>query len=119
MPKLPEDENDMIDDDDLADDLSRADRDTIFRRLQEDLLKQIETCRRNQQIYEQMDGANTIKNINEYNALEQHCKNDLEKLRYSFQHGLKPPLFHYERKQTTVIQTNNDLGDNDLEVGNS
>ncbi|CAF4899491.1 unnamed protein product, partial [Rotaria socialis] len=41
---------------------------------------------------------------------------DLDKLRHCFQHGIKPPLFHYERRQMNVIQANNDLGDNDLEV---
>jgi hypothetical protein len=63
-----------------------------------------------------MEGGNTQKHINEYKILEQRCSNDLEKLRQCFQHGLKPPLFHYERKQMTIVQVNNDLGENDLEV---
>ncbi|CAF3908062.1 unnamed protein product [Rotaria sp. Silwood2] len=116
VPKLPDDDNDMIDDDDLTQDLARADRDTIYRRLQEDLLKQIQLCARNQQIYAQMEGINNAKYTNEYKVLEQRCANDLEKLRQCFQHGLKPPLFHYERRQMTIVQVNNDLGDNDLEV---
>ncbi|CAF3989952.1 unnamed protein product [Rotaria magnacalcarata] len=117
VPKLPgEDVNDMIDDDDLTQDLARADRDTVYRRLQEDLLQQIQLCARNQQIYAQMEGANNLKHSSEYKILEQRCASDLEKLRYCFQHGIKPPLFHYERRQMNVIQVNNDLGDNDLEV---
>lgn len=116
VPKLPDDDNDMIDDDDLPQDLAHADRDTIFRRLQDDLLRQIQLCARNQQIYEQMEGINNTKYINEYKNLEKRCSNDLENLRYAFKSGLKPPLFHYERKQMTVIQTNNDLGENDLEI---
>ncbi|CAF0973323.1 unnamed protein product [Rotaria sp. Silwood1] len=116
VPKLPDDDNDMIDDDDLTQDLARSDRDTIYRRLQEDLLKQIQLCARNQQIYSQMEGINNVKYTNEYKVLEQRCANDLEKLRQCFQHGLKPPLFHYERRQMTIVQVNSDLGDNDLEV---
>jgi coiled-coil and C2 domain-containing protein 1 len=106
----------MINDDDLTQDLAHSDRDTIFRRLQEDLLRQIQLCARNQQIYAEMDEPNSQKHANEYKILEQRCSHDLEKLRQCFQHGLKPPLFHYERKQMTIIQTNHDLGDNDLEV---
>jgi len=116
VPKLPDDENDLINDDDLTSDLAHADRDTIYRRLQDDLLRQIQLCARNQQIYAQMEGVNTSKQINEYKTLEQRCSRDLEKLRSCFQHGAKPPLFHYERKQMTIVQTNNDLGENDLEV---
>ncbi|CAF3410052.1 unnamed protein product [Rotaria socialis] len=117
VPKLPgEDANDMIDDDDLTQDLAHADRDTIYRRLQEDLLQQIQLCARNQQIYAQMEGANSLKHSSEYKILEQRCAGDLDKLRHCFQHGIKPPLFHYERRQMNVIQANNDLGDNDLEV---
>jgi hypothetical protein len=106
----------MITDDDLTQDLANSDRDTVYRRLQEDLLRQIQLCARNQQIYAQMDGANSIKHANEYKILEQRCSHDLEKLRQCFQHGLKPPLFHYERKQMNIIQVNNDLGENDFEV---
>jgi len=106
----------MINDDDLTQDLAHSDRDTIYRRLQDDLLRQIQLCARNQQIYAEMEGGNTQKHINEYKILEQRCSNDLEKLRQCFQHGLKPPLFHYERKQMTIVQVNNDLGENDLEV---
>jgi coiled-coil and C2 domain-containing protein 1 len=106
----------MINDDDLTQDLARSDRDTIYRRLQEDLLRQIQLCARNQQIYAEIEEGNHLKNANEYKILEQRCSNDLEKLRQCFQHGLKPPLFHYERKQMTIVQVNNDLGENDLEV---
>lgn len=117
VPKLPDDDNsDMIDDDDLTQDLAHADRDTIFRRLQDDLLRQVQLCARNQQLYAQMEGMASVKQANDYKNLEQRCSNDLEKLRYCFQHGFKPPLFHYEKRQMNVVHVNNDLGDNDLEV---
>lgn len=116
VPKLPDDDSVMINDDDLTQDLAHADRDTIYRRLQDDLLRQIQLCARNQQIYAQMEGADNSKHANEYKILEQRCAHELDKLRHGFQHGLKPPLFHYERKQMNIVQTNNDLGENDLEV---
>ena len=109
----------MINDDDLTQDLAHADRETIYRRLQDDLLRQMQLCVRNQQIYAQMDGHAAVKSANEYKSLEQRCAHDLEKVRQCFQHGLKAPLFHYERRQLNVIQTNNDLGENDLEVSAS
>jgi coiled-coil and C2 domain-containing protein 1 len=116
VPRLPDDDNDLINDDDLTQDLAHADRDTVYRRLQDDLLRQIQLCARNQQTYAQMEGENNIKHANEYKLLEQRCSRDLEKLRHCFQHGLKPPLFHYERKQMNIIQVNSDLGENDLEI---
>jgi hypothetical protein len=116
VPRLPDDSNDLIDDDDLTQDLAHADRDTIYRRLQDDLRRQIQICARNQQIYKQMDGSDFSRQINEYKALEKRCADELEKLRQGFQHGLKPPLFHYERRQLSIIQMNDDLGENDLEV---
>ena len=117
VPKLPDDDNnDLVTDDDLTQDLANADRDTVFRRLQDDLLRQVQLCARNEQIYAQMEEPNSAKHAKEYKHLEQRCAHDLEKLRKCFQHGLKPPLFHYERRQMNIIQTNSDLGENDLEV---
>ena len=116
VPRLPDDDNDLINDDDLTQDLAHADRDTIYRRLQDDLLHQISLCARNQQTLERMEGNDCNRQANEYRKLEERCARDLEKLRKCFQHGLKPPLFHYERKQMTIVQVNDDLGENDLEV---
>ncbi|CAF1094841.1 unnamed protein product [Didymodactylos carnosus] len=111
VPKLPDDNDyEMLDDDE---ELLHSDRDTIYRRLQEDLLHQIQLCARNQQVYSQMD--NHEQSI-EYKQLEQRCQQDLERLRKCFQHGLKAPLFHYERRQMNIVQINTDLGENDLEV---
>jgi hypothetical protein len=106
----------MINDDDLTQELANSDRDTVFRRLQDDLLRQMQLCARNHQTYSQMEGTNNIQHAKEYQILEHRCSEDLEKLRKHFQHGLKPPLFHYERKQMNIIQVNHDLGENDLEV---
>jgi hypothetical protein len=106
----------MVRGDDLPDDLAQADRDTIFRRLQDDLLRQMQLCARNQQIYAQMEGSTNVKFANEFKSLEQRCAHDLGQLRECFQHGSKAPVFHYEKRQMNIIQVNNDLADNDLEV---
>ncbi|CAF5138376.1 unnamed protein product, partial [Rotaria socialis] len=80
---------------------------TIYQRLQDDLLRQMQLCARNQQIYAQMEGANNSKQANEFKTLEQRCAHDLERLRKCFQHGSKAPLFHYEKRQMNIIQVNN------------
>lgn len=63
-----------------------------------------------------MEGANNIKQANDFKLLELRCAKDLERLKQSFRHGLKAPIFHYEKRQMNIIHVNNDLTDNDLEV---
>ncbi|CAF1008853.1 unnamed protein product [Rotaria sordida] len=116
VSELSNEDVEIIHDDELAEELLESDRDTIYRRLQDDLLRQMQLCARNQQIYAQMEGSNNIQQANEFKILEQRCAHDLERLRKCFQNGSKPPLFHYEKKQMNIIQVNNDLTDQDLEV---
>ncbi|CAF3656264.1 unnamed protein product [Adineta steineri] len=116
VPEVPSGGYEMIQDDELTEDLAQADRDTIYRHLQEDLLRQMQLCARNQQMYAQMEGPNNAKQANDFKILEQRCAHDLERLRQCFQHGLKAPLFHYEKRHMNIILVNNDLTDNDLEV---
>lgn len=67
-------------------------------------------------MYAQMEGANNVKYAQQYGLLGQRCQRDLDRLKQSFHQGLKPPIFHYERRQMNIIQVNNDLTDNDFEV---
>ncbi len=106
----------MVPDYELPEEFAQSDRETIYRRLQDDLLRQMQLCARNQQIYAQMDGLNNKKQANEFKILEQRCAHDLERLRQCSQRGLKVPLFHYEKRQMNIIQVNDDLTDNELEV---
>ena len=106
----------MIREDDLTDELASCDRETIYQRLQEDLLRQVQLCARNQQIYAHMEGANNAKQANDFKLLEQRSVHDLERLRQGLQKGQKAPIFHYEKRQMNLIHVNNDLGDNELEV---
>jgi hypothetical protein len=73
-------------------------------------------CSRNEQVYAQMEGSNSLIQAKEFKALEQRCAHDLERLKQCLQHGSKPPLFHYEKRQMNIIHVNNDLTDNDFEV---
>ncbi|CAF0805008.1 unnamed protein product [Adineta ricciae] len=106
----------VICDQELTEELAQADRDTVYRRLQDDLLRQMQLCARNQQMYAQMEGLTNVQHANEFKLLEQRCTHDLERLRQCFQHGLKAPIFHYEKRQMHIVQVNNDLTDSDFEV---
>lgn len=108
----------MIRDDEYTDELANCDRDSIYERLKSDLLQQIQLCARNQQLYAHMEGADNAKHANEFKMLEQRSSHDLEQLKQCQQKGFKAPVFHYEKRQLYLIQSNNDLTDNDLEVRN-
>jgi len=106
----------VIRDNALTEEISQSNRETIYIRLQEDLLRQMQLCARNQQMYAQMEGPNNMKQANDYKRLEQRCAHELEQLKQNFKHGLKVPVFHYEKRQMNVIHVNNDLTDNEFEV---
>jgi paraquat-inducible protein B len=115
-PEITADSFEVIRDDDLTKEISQCDRDTMYRRLQSDLLAQIQLCARNQQMFAQMEGINHGQLAQQYKSLEQQSAQDLEKLRQGFQRGSKTPVFHYETRSLITIHVNNDLTDNDLEV---
>lgn len=112
----PVEDFDTIRDDDLTEEVAQSSRDVIFKRLQDDLLHQVQLCARNQQMYAQMEGSNSSAQAKEFKQLELRCARDLERLRQSFQHGSKPPVFHYEKRQMNIIHVNNDLTDDMFEV---
>jgi len=113
---LPSNGFEVIRDDQFTEELANCDSDTIYDRLKSDLLQQIQLCARNQQLYAHMEGAANAKNANDFKILEQRSSHDLERLKQSFQKGFKTPIFHYEKRQLQLIQSNNDLTENDLEV---
>lgn len=112
----PTEDYDTVHDEDLTEEVSKSSRETIYRRLQEDLLRQVLLCARNQQMYAQMEGSNSSIQAKEFKTLELRCARDLERLKQCFQNGSKPPIFHYEKRQMNIIQVNNDLTDDDFEV---
>ena len=61
------------------------------------ILQQIQLCARNQQIYAQMEGANSLKHSSEYKIREQRCASDLEKLRHGFQEDRRSQIYHLRR----------------------
>ncbi len=112
----PSQDYDMIRVDELTDEITQSNSENIYHRLQEDLLRQMQLCARNQQMYAQMEGLNNKKQANEFKILEQRSAQDLERLKQNARNGSKTPIFHYEKRQMNIIQVNNDLADNDLEV---
>ncbi|CAF4501384.1 unnamed protein product, partial [Rotaria magnacalcarata] len=66
LPELPDAGYEFIQDDELTKEIAKSDRETIYQRLQDDLLRQMQLCARNQQIYAQMEGANNSKQANEF-----------------------------------------------------
>lgn len=113
---LPTNGYEVIRDDQFTEELAQCDRDTIYDRLRSDLLQQIQLCARNQQMYAQMEGATNAKYANDFKLLEQRSSHDLEQLKQSYQKGFKTPVFHYEKRQLNLIQSNHDLMENELEV---
>lgn len=67
-------------------------------------------------MYAQMEGAINAKYANDFKVLEQRAIHDLEQLKQSQQKRSKVPVFHYEKRQLNLIQSNNDLTENELEV---
>ena len=73
----------VIREDDLTEELAKCDPATVYQRLEDDLLRQVQLCARNQQIYAHMEGANNLRQANDYKFLEQRSAHDLERLRQS------------------------------------
>ena len=107
---------DTIRDNELTQEIAQSSRETMYRRLNDDLIEQIQLCARNQQIYAHMEGDNNATRAIEFQNLGQRSSHDLERLKLSSQNPSKKPIFHYEKRQMHLIQFNNDLTDNDLEV---
>lgn len=107
---------DNIRDDELTQEVAQSSREVMYRRLTEDLIRQIQLSARNQQVYAHMGGANNLARAKEFQALEQRSNQDLERLKQAAKNGSLKPVFHYEKRQMHLVQFNNDLTDDDLEV---
>lgn len=107
---------DTIREDEFTQEVAQSSREVMYRRLTEDLIRQIQLSARNQQIYAHMGGANNLARAKEFQNLEQRSNHDLERLKLSAKNGSIKPVFHYEKRQMHLIQFNNDLTDDDLEV---
>jgi hypothetical protein len=106
-------------DDHLTAEVAQYGREALYHRLEDDLLRQIQLCARNQQLYAHMEGATNLEAANRFKILEQRCARDLQQLKNNFQQGSKVPIFHYEKRQMNIIQVNTDLSDSELEVSST
>lgn len=113
---MPADGFDVIQDDEFTEELAQCDRETVYSRLKADLLQQIQLCARNQQMFAHMPGEMNAQYATQFKMLEQRSSHQLEQVKQSYQKGFKAPIFHYEKRQLNLIQTNLDLTENDLEV---
>ncbi|GFR99158.1 coiled-coil and C2 domain-containing protein [Elysia marginata] len=51
-----------------------------------------------------------------FQKLEQNCRRDLESLKSAYRHADPAPRFHYETRSFSMVQSNTELGDADLEL---
>ncbi|XP_064604188.1 coiled-coil and C2 domain-containing protein 1-like isoform X2 [Liolophura sinensis] len=90
-----------------------ADRDEMYKKLEQALIQQVRTCATNNQHYTKLgDVASAAK----FQKMEQNCRKDLDSLKNAFRHGDPVPKFHYETKSFSMVRSNTDLGENDCEI---
>ncbi|XP_059170494.1 coiled-coil and C2 domain-containing protein 1-like [Physella acuta] len=90
-----------------------GDRDEVYENLKTDLIRQIQICVTNAQHYQKLGDVPAAA---KFQKLEQNNRKDLESLKSSHRHGDPVPKFHYETRTFSMVQSNTELGDGDLEL---
>lgn len=90
-----------------------GDREEVYKYLTDDLIRQIGICVTNAQHYKKLGD---VPAASKFEKLEQNNRRDLESLKSAQRHGDPAPKFHYETKTFSMVQSNTDLGDADLEL---
>ncbi|GFN95176.1 coiled-coil and c2 domain-containing protein 1-like protein [Plakobranchus ocellatus] len=90
-----------------------GDREEVFKNLQADLVRQIRLCVSNAQHYQKLGD---VPAASKFQKLEQNCRRDLESLKSAYRHADPAPRFHYETRSFSMVQSNTELGDADLEM---
>ncbi|KAK3090097.1 hypothetical protein FSP39_009170 [Pinctada imbricata] len=90
-----------------------GDRTEVFKKLEQDLIKQIRTCATNQQHFTKLGD---VMSAAKFEKMEQGCRKELDALKNAFKHNDPVPKFHYENRTFSMVQCNTDLGENDLEI---
>ena len=109
----------MISQNSLDEELRKCSPAELQRRLEQDLLSQIQLCARNLQLFAQMGGSENVQLAAEYKILEKRCSQDLEKLKQSARSGTTMPEFHYEKREMKVIDLNDEIPDHQAVVSHS
>ncbi|XP_050400468.1 coiled-coil and C2 domain-containing protein 1-like isoform X2 [Patella vulgata] len=111
-PNMPDDEDKfvIVSEEDCV---PTGDRTEVYQKLEADLVQQIRICVTNSQHYTKLGD---VPAASKFQKLEQNCRKDLDALKNAFRHGDPVPRFHYETKSFSMVQSNSDLGDNDLEL---
>ncbi|XP_070195173.1 coiled-coil and C2 domain-containing protein 1-like isoform X1 [Littorina saxatilis] len=90
-----------------------GDRDEVFTQLEQDLAKQIQICNTNAQHFTKMGD---VPGAAKFQKMGQGCAKDLESLKSSRRHGDPLPKFHYETRSFSIVQSNTELGENEMEL---
>ncbi|RUS89573.1 hypothetical protein EGW08_002691 [Elysia chlorotica] len=90
-----------------------GDREEVFKNLQGDLVRQIRLCVANTQHYQKLGDVPAAA---KFQKLEQNCRRDLESLKSAYRHADPAPRFHYETRSFSMVQSNTELGDADMEL---
>ncbi|KAK3706678.1 hypothetical protein RRG08_009313 [Elysia crispata] len=90
-----------------------GDREEVFKNLQTDLVRQIRLCVANAQHYQKLGDVPAAA---KFQKLEQNCRRDLESLKSAYRHADPAPRFHYETRSFSMVQSNTELGDADMEL---
>ncbi|XP_059061811.1 coiled-coil and C2 domain-containing protein 1-like isoform X2 [Achroia grisella] len=90
-----------------------AEDDNVLSRLQHQLTSQLKICLDNRDHNRAMGN---IAEANRYEHLALTVKQDLDVVIVAKGLDSKPPKFHYESRQFSMVQCNTDLNENDLEL---
>ncbi|XP_077991493.1 coiled-coil and C2 domain-containing protein 1-like [Glandiceps talaboti] len=88
-------------------------REQMYKKLEETLKKQVETCNSNSQYFTQLGDINSAKQFDKWST---SCRQDLDTVKNAYAHGDPVPRFHYDQKTFRMVKCNTDLNDNELEI---
>ncbi|XP_070555638.1 coiled-coil and C2 domain-containing protein 1-like isoform X2 [Ptychodera flava] len=113
LPPPPSAETDfeMVEAGDLSE--LTGDREKMYKKIEDILKKQIETCNSNSQYFTQLGDIASAK---EFDKSSTHCRQDLDTVKNAYAHGDPVPRFHYAQKTFRMVRCNTDLNDNEIEI---
>ncbi|CAH1773801.1 unnamed protein product [Owenia fusiformis] len=117
IPKSPyataDDEFEFVQEDDCAENEIKGDRNEMYTKLQDTLIRQIRTSTSNSEHFTQLGDVSTAT---KFDKMSENCRKDLDALKNAYKHGDPVPRFHYETRQFSLVQSCTDLGDNEVEL---
>jgi coiled-coil and C2 domain-containing protein 1 len=90
-----------------------TEREEMYRKVELELTKQIEMCRRNTDHFLKLGDVSSSSKFEKFTV--ESCK-DLDMLRIHWRNGNNVPLFKYETRSFSIVICNPDLGNDEAEV---